>query len=472
MSSTNTASFEEIRSQEQFYPSLSTMPDSPFLSTPAMYRLETRRDSMASAPTSMSFGSCLSDYSLPVTPTHGESPLSGRGFPHVVPYELGQEMQENHSYHGVSTPSKSLVDADDVLYGSWSTSSPGVNHERQVYGSFYEPHLVHQNTYETSLAPAINNSWAHWQPIPDSEPNRQWNDHASSFSVQPSWTEQLQAPQMMMLHPSAAITEVENDYTQVASPASVEHDYIYVGPQYLSQSESFGDLGQPLVHTPQEVLFEEELSVPSVKEESDAESSALRLEPMIYESPTGGKSFKRERKVSHVSPTRTKALKGVKGRRTKVTKEKHGAFNRTVDLDSATLEYDSRIVEWDPVMKTMRAKETPGEPRPVYLCRKVCGKKFPREEHRTRHERTVHGYVHATPDKRIASEFRCELCWKVFNRSDNLAQHWQTHIVKEGCKPGRNTKHRLEEVQAFFSDPKVREKIAEMHLKNRKSKKN
>jgi hypothetical protein len=123
MSSATTASFEDVRSQEEYHASPSTMPTSGLLTPPILYNLDTRRDSVASAHTSMSFGSCMSDYSMPVTPTHGESPIPGRGVTEVMPYELGQGLHDQ-PFHGLPMEPKSFSGTDDHLYGPWALSTP------------------------------------------------------------------------------------------------------------------------------------------------------------------------------------------------------------------------------------------------------------------------------------------------------------------------------------------------------------
>ncbi|KAH7061812.1 hypothetical protein BKA63DRAFT_195742 [Paraphoma chrysanthemicola] len=82
-----------------------------------------------------------------------------------------------------------------------------------------------------------------------------------------------------------------------------------------------------------------------------------------------------------------------------------------------------------------RARSTP---RPPFTC--VCGQNFARIEHLRRHVNTVHS------DYRIA----CKVpgCTKSFSRSDNLYDHYCTHVDLR--KSGRNRRLSLKEMEGIL----------------------
>ncbi|OAL07186.1 hypothetical protein IQ06DRAFT_8433 [Phaeosphaeriaceae sp. SRC1lsM3a] len=75
---------------------------------------------------------------------------------------------------------------------------------------------------------------------------------------------------------------------------------------------------------------------------------------------------------------------------------------------------------------------------PSYKCH--CDRRFVRPEHFRRHLRTVHG------DQR---DYHCKVCRRAFSRSDNLKDHYWTH-VKRGGRRGKNKKYSIEELRAIL----------------------
>lgn len=473
MPATVTTSFDDIRSQEEYHASPSTMPTSGLLTPPILYNLDTRRDSIASAHTSMSFGSCLSDYSMPVTPTHGESPVPGRGIAEVMPYEMNQDLQDQ-TFHGLPMESKSFVAAEDHLYGgSWALSTPdtsinlpSTNPNPHSSGCFFETHAAPQLHFELPMSSSVSSSWEGWSTAADPGSNRHWGSHASTFGmseagVQPFWSEQVhceQTPQMMMLHPSGSIADVEEEYVHVepaTGAANADNGFVHVAPQYFSDSESFEDLGRPFAQSPQEVFFKKEASPPSVKQESDIEDDTDRPTRSIHMTSTGGKTVKREQRP-YSELARRKSLKKSsrpKGLRTGPDDE----LPLTVILPNGTrtiLRHDGVHCEWDG--KQVKARRT-GIKKEKHPC-PFCIKSFARQEHLQRHIRTHDG----------KKDHGCPLpfCGKTFNRNDNCVAHFATHVEKPGRKPGRNKKWPLAEVQAHFDCQKMKDKIRHMYIKD------
>lgn len=404
---------------------------------------------------------------MPVTPTHGESPLSGRTFGQVVPYELGQEGHD--SYNGLPSAPKPLIENP---YGSWllggadtSISTSNVNHGAQGHGDLFNAHIAQQvDSFETSMGSSVNAPWDSWSNIANT--SRQWNDHASSFGVpegagHPFWPDHMhlgQTTHLVTLPQSASMTDVEEEYVHVGSPksmANMDNEFVNVGSPYFSESGSYEDLGSSFPQSPQEVHFKQEPSPSPAKQESDMVGRALVLEPLIYESPTGGKSFRREQK------TQTRVKRGRISKRTKGVKKDNSKLGRLISLGggaSAFLKEENFCGgEWDAVKKCVKIKER-CEAREQHAC-VVCGRLFRRQEHKARHERSTHGI--GVPDNAVP-DYPCQICQRSFNRYDNLVAHWQTHIIKPSSK-GRNLKYKLEEVQAYFADPKVQDKIGSMY---------
>ena len=475
MSSAAAVNFQSVHPQEEYDSSPSIMPTSGLLTPPMMYNLDTRRDSIASANTSMSFGSCSTDYSMPVTPTHVESPLNGRNFADLLPYEQNQELHDQ-SFRGPPMEPKSLVSADDGLCEPWVLENPTASMNAHSSGLYFEPHMSSQSGFDTSMAASRQFVWDSWS-MADANTSRHLSNPASSFDVSRGaapnlWIEPINfdhAPHMATLQPSIDMADVDDEYVDVGPPTSVEieeGDYVMVPSPYLSHPESFEDLTCSFAQSPQEVSFKQEHSPSPVKREPDNDCKALRLEPLIYESPTGGKSVARgqaRRSKVHKERKSTRNLRRAKS----VKGETAGGYcPRLVQGEIWDVKEDGEFF-WDEKSKEYRSRTGRD---PLHRCRK-CYKAFQREEHRTRHEKSTHGYVHSDPSEMMIPQHPCIICVslnkpKVFNRYDNLVAHWQTHIAKEGCKTWRNTRMPLSDVQAYFkNDQKIVEKIQAMYMK-------
>ncbi|KAL5446402.1 hypothetical protein PMIN06_004458 [Paraphaeosphaeria minitans] len=464
------SSFEDVRSREEYRASPSRMPASGLLTPPILYNLDTRRDSVASAHTSMSFGSCMSDYSMPVTPTHGESPVPGRHVAEVMPYELGQDLHDQ-PYPSLPMESKTFPGPDDHLYGSWALSTPdtsmslqNANQSTQVSGCFFETHASPQLNFEMPITSSASSSWEGWSTAVDAGSSRHWSNHASTFGMpeggaQPFWSEQVQMeqpPHMMMLPPSGGMADAEDEYADVepaASVANTENSFVMVAPPYFSDSESFEDIGRPFAQSPQEVFFKKENSPPSARPDSDIEEHVERPLRSIHMTSTGGKTVKKEQR-SYSDLTRRKShrkSRHAKGARVGPDDELFLCLpdgTRTILVqDGVQCEYDGKSINYTP-------RGIKKEKHPCVFC----PKSFARQEHLQRHIRTHDG----------KKDHGCPLphCGKAFNRNDNLVAHFATHVEKPGRKPGRNKKWLLEEVQAHFEDQKMKDKIRHMYMKD------
>ncbi|KAF2828152.1 hypothetical protein CC86DRAFT_393295 [Ophiobolus disseminans] len=95
-----------------------------------------------------------------------------------------------------------------------------------------------------------------------------------------------------------------------------------------------------------------------------------------------------------------------------------------------------------------------GPPDTWHYCRmeedmKPCGKKFKREEHLRRNEKTHSG----------TKPFTYQICNRSFNRNDNFWEHYWTHVRRPGKKDGRNKKRSPRRVLTYITDPKYVEKL-------------
>lgn len=482
MSGQTIINFEGSRSQEDYENSPTIMPSSGLLTPPMLYNSDVRRDSIASAHTSLSFGSCSTDYLIPVTPTPAQSPPANPRLMVVIPYELGQEAH-NQTLEGLPLEPKTLVTSSEGLYDPWlldhtdgSLVPPNASHGSQDSGRYLGTQIPTHPGLETSMSPA-HSPWGSWSNVADAATSQSVGSHLSVFDtprgvIHPFWAEQMnfdQSAHMMPLHPSTNITDLAGEYVHVAPTTSIgiaDDEYVVVDTQYFSDSETFVDVGRPLVQLPQEVRYKQESSPSPVKQETNNDYRALRMEPLIYESRTGGKSVKREQ-GGQVNATRRRS-RVKSSRRTKGTgKERDGGRPMLVRGEIWDVKEDGEFLYDEKNKKWGRTKNYPT--REVHSCRK-CPKSYTREEHRTRHERSTHGYFHADPSKILIPEFPCIICYdkdqpKCFNRHDNLVTHYLTHIAREGFKTGRNPKMPLSQVQAYFvNDPKTMEKIETMHI--------
>ncbi|KAJ4288634.1 hypothetical protein N0V90_011871 [Kalmusia sp. IMI 367209] len=450
MSTPTGATFEEIRPREEFQVSPNVLPTSGFLTPSSPYNLETRRDSIASSHTSMSFGSCVSEYSQPVTPTWGQSPMPSRGFPGVITYDLGPEIQ-NQSFHGLPmTQEPKAFATNENMYNPWMLGAHNTEMCPPIstHASHVLPHTEDLfQTYPTDsvdldvpLIPSVNPSWASTSAVVHSDVNQQWSTHGFSPTitegeVQTFWADQFHSGQGA------------HEMTIVPAIAGMGNDYVRDASNSFTEADSFEDLGPS---SPQEVSFKKETSPPSVKhelvaEEEDDADDDVRLTRSIYVSPTGGKSVvKKERKM----------YSGVaKARKNRNAKAEPG---EPVNLKGmkATLKHDGVVCEWDQGAARVKFRRTrDGQPR--QQC-SLCPRQFRRMEHLARHEKTHNG----------EKPYGCPMCKRFFNRNDNCVAHLITHVRKPNKKAGRNQKMPLEEVQDYFPDQKMKDKIRHMYLKD------
>ena len=454
MSGHNVVNFERSRDQDYYDTSPKIHPSSGLLTPPMMYNFEARRDSIASAHTSLSFGSCSTDYLVPVTPTHSQSPPADPRLAVTVPYDLGQEAH-SQTLEALPVEPKTLVSSSEGLYDPWlldNTDVPlepsTVCHSSRDTGHYLESPMSSHPGLETSMSPT-QSSWGNWSHATDTQSVA---GHLSAFDMSggaahPFWVEQMnfdQTAHVMALHPSANLTDLPGEYVHVAPTTSmnlVDNDYIMVDTQYFSDSEGLVDLGRPMVQSPQEVSFKQESSPSPVKQEMSSDCRALRLEPLIYESATGGKSVKREQ-AGRSNVTRRRSTNKSPRRNRGAGKDRDRSRPMLVRGEIWDVKEDGEFL-YDETNKRCRPARIITA-REVHSCRK-CPKSYTREEHRTRHEKSTHGYVHADPSKIHIPRFPCIICYdkdqpKYFNRHDNLVTHYLTHIAKEGPKTGRNPK--------------------------------
>jgi hypothetical protein len=152
------------------------------------------------------------------------------------------------------------------------------------------------------------------------------------------------------------------------------------------------------------------------EEEYSDQSGSLYSSPTYFETSTGGKSVKKQKRGNAAAKRRSKGSNlgtTYKGRVIKVPMEKSTASKRYA-------------CNW------------PGTDG------RVCGKKFQRVEHLKRHRQTHDGdqyYFCPDPEcKKIGRAFRC--------RNDNLREHFKTHLRETTTK--RNSSRTFEEIYNFI----------------------
>jgi hypothetical protein len=413
-----------------------------------------------------SFASCMSEYSGPVTPASGQSPIAEEGFVDVMPYELGQNL------HGLplDQPSRT-IQCDQSLYSSWQmvphTSAFNDGHSTPfppqlvlpTAGDFTNTHMGEHNSLDTGMMPTMDPSWTHFSSVANPNMAQHWGsrelDHViPEGSLQGLWAGHMQTSHEAMetIMPSVAMVDTDDAYVQIGSESFTGSDPFTNTIPYFSQS-------------PQEVSFKKENS-PLLKQESDSEDTPL-LTRSIYVSPTGGKTVKKEHqtRVAKKRSKRTRHNKGLSEHdRKKVSKllddeddkDDEGRFLNRVKLiqEDIFLYKDEETGRLNYCTTKVPCEKKRCEHRDERGVR--CTSVFKRPEHLKRHERTHN------PDR----DYPCRICCRKFNRHDNLQAHIVTHLRLPGKKDGRNSKLSLAELEAFCSDPITGPKLIEkLHQK-------
>jgi hypothetical protein len=233
------------------------------------------------------------------------------------------------------------------------------------------------------------------------------------------------------------IWSYQYELAHMMSPATMAPNEALLGGEYVqvdaanqdTEMASFDDVDVPLSSSPHDIMVKKE----------DAETSAdeRRVRRSIWVSSTGGKSVKKEEQAGIAKK------KSRKSRSKAIPRLRDEHFEIWMDDD----------VEQIPGTKKWRRNGGASSGKPQICKIEVggvpCGRKFRRQEHLHRHEKTHSG----------RKDYVCQLCHTQFNRNDNCWEHYWTHVRRPGKKNGRNTKHSLQQVLGYITDPKHIEKL-------------
>lgn len=437
MSMPSATRYEE--GQSDHYHTLPPMvPSSRFLTPPSPYTAETRRDSIVSSQSSISFAGGMSDFPGPVTPTYAQSPMTEEGFLGIMAYNLDQESQ-SQMFHGLPMSYQpKLPGADQSLYSLWKPMphSPELNNiqlmpfQSQVVlppsGDFLQNTLAGDIELDMATVAMIDPPWSNLSTAAHAGIGKRWNDPTvREENMQVFWINQMQQAQSIQMQsviPSGPVADVGNDDAHVEAEQFIE-------------SRSFDSYASSFPPSPQEISYKIGNSLP-VKHEPDTAVTSPRLKRSIYVSPTGGKSVKKERRAGTSSKKRSKIMKRW---------NRQSSFNvNGIDtkLDGVEFFKDEETGEY----RLHGTRQTNAKKRCEHVDKMTglqCTKHFVRPEHLKRHEQTHSG----------ERNYHCAICGKQFNRNDNCQEHYWTHVRRPGKKYGRNNKMSLAEVESFCTDP-------------------
>ncbi|KAH7389833.1 hypothetical protein BKA66DRAFT_49109 [Pyrenochaeta sp. MPI-SDFR-AT-0127] len=431
-------------SKDAFHMSPAAAPSSGLLSPQSPFNLEARRNSDVSSLSLSSFTPYSSDYSMPPTPICGRSPFSADNFdPNAL------ELNHVQTVHMLPIEYQMKASSfDESLGESWAFPSTANHMEQaipiraseniQFHGNYMQSPVVTYTGLEVP-ATAPTHPWCDSSTTDYTSFGSHMDDNGLSMnltaSLPPLWAPQVPSMQDMV------------NSTIAPGEAMLGGDYVHIDGDVDMDTDSYDNADVPLSPSPEEVVFKRESSPAWVKREPESSEDETGLRRSIYVSPTGGKSVRKEARMSNACKKKTKSKK-----------PKSQFVMRWADG-----RYESRI---DDVFqdKDMKWKWTDQQPRKKLYCKfpyeddddsipddhpDICGKPFQRPEHRQRHRKT-----HCS-DK----DFPCLLCEKSFNRNDNCWAHGFTHVHRPGKKEGRNTKFSLRQVISVISDPKHIEKL-------------
>lgn len=406
--------------------------------TPSFPFDEGRRDSVMSMNSSYcslaSEYSSHTDYSMPVSPTCGQSPLAQQTSVEHIQYGMGPPMHglsllpQDGSFGNIpaTTMGLSFQHHDTPADSTWGSCPPtpqttvpagpfhahtGLPTSRELNTAFHH-HILgprdHSNT-EAAWDNLSTTVWPRFQGPWDSA-------NANNFQMPPA-----------TIMPSDAMMD---DYVQISS-------------------DTFDNTESSFVQSPQEVSFEGQ--APMIKSEPDVDEGAgrMRFGSRVYVRSTGAKSVKKE-------PTAKRGHQRGSLRKRRAANAKTENYKYTVKCEGDELEVEvEKGIVADASGKLRKVGDRPFEWK---YCRQ-CTRKFQRDEHLKRHEKTHSG-------KMVAG---CVLCPRQFNRNDNCIAHYYTHIQLPNAKSStRNSKYPVEEVtSALQHDPKMREKVRAWYAKKR-----
>lgn len=217
--------------------------------------------------------------------------------------------------------------------------------------------------------------------------------------------------------------------TMAPNEALLDGEYVQVDTaNHDTEMSSYDDVDVPLSSS---------LDVMVKKEDAETSADERRVRRSIWVSSTGGKSVKKGEQAGIAKK------KSRKSRSKAIPRLRDEHFEIWMDDD----------VEQIPGTKKWRRNGGASSGKPQICKVEVggvpCGRKFRRQEHLHRQEKTHSGW----------KDYVCQLCHTQFNRNDNCWEHYWTHVHRPGKKNGRNTKHSLQQVLTYITDSKYIEKL-------------
>ncbi|KAH6085709.1 hypothetical protein HBI67_003920 [Parastagonospora nodorum] len=411
---TNNARYSREETAEGFQISPCLTASSGLLTPPSNYNLEARRNSAASSLSSLG----------PTTPIYGR--FSDHGFGSVSAIEPCQD-------HSMET-----------LAMGYTFKAPG--HDSNSFGNWSS--LVQPNGFEHAGPMRMSQTFVPQSSMAQSPMAAYTGVDSQSSSVPVSCATSFSSVSYGdyhgQLHDEAdhvqtsdgiwpyqyALANMISAPTMAPNEALLGGEYIPVDTaSHDTDMSSYDDADMPLARSPQDVTVK--------TEDPETSSDERRIRRSIWVSSTGGKSVKKEEQ-SGISKKKSR-----KTRSKAIPRLRDEHFEIWMDDD----------VEQIPGTKKWRRNggNTSGKPQicKIEIGGMPCGRKFQRQEHLHRHEKTHSGN----------KPYVCQLCQTQFNRNDNCWEHYWTHVHRPGKKNGRNKKHSLKRVLSFIQDSKHIEKL-------------
>lgn len=435
-------------------PSMLSSP--PFFPVESRSKLELRRDSTVSLQSPMrSLVSGGSDYSVPVTPTYGHSPIADGDLSDVM-YDPGHgQAQLLDGLPVVNRPK--VLGSDQEFIGYWpmlqqcleENQHRSVNFQAQngfaTMGGFPHAPMVHHANLETTAVTMMEDSWNISTPT-HQDIGQHWHHHLDD-SIDIGLNESQEVVWVNQIQPNLDIQTQAMIHSNVV-PRSIP-DCVHVGLEQTVESdpveESPGRVHQPL----QEIRFKrEDFRSRSRDYGDDWSTAAVCAKPRYTPGPISTIEGTRVLRSTNTPPPeheiRISSTGGKRVCRTKKPSPTGGKRAKKSRKTDPTPQTAYKVTK--PPRKNVKDVEC--WPRGENWCPfedcKLKGKRFQRKEHLHRHLKTTHSGE---------APFFCRICLRCFNRNDNCNEHYKTHNRISSKKPARNQRVCLREIESFICDP-------------------